>query len=66
VRSNQSVTLTWKSVPGQSYTVESAASLRATNEWSVIAAHLLATNDVLTLQANSTGDVTFFRVKCSQ
>jgi hypothetical protein len=63
VRSNQSVTLTWESVPGQSYAVESAASLGVSNGWSVMAANLLATNDVFNWSTNGALEANFFRVK---
>ena len=65
VHSNQSVALTWESVTGQIYTVESAASLGVSNGWSVMAAHLLATNDVLNWSTNGALEANFFRVKRS-
>jgi hypothetical protein len=66
VCSNQTIALEWESVPGQSYTVESTASLGATNAWNVVAEDVLATNYSATLQTNSIGAVTFFRVKRSE
>jgi hypothetical protein len=65
VPSNQAIALEWESVPGQTYTVESAASLGATNAWTVLAEDILATNYFLALQTNSTGGEIFFRVKRS-
>ena len=63
VRSNQSVTLMWESVPGQSYTVESTVTLGATNAWTALAGNLLATNYSTTLRTNLSFEAAFFRIK---
>jgi endonuclease/exonuclease/phosphatase family metal-dependent hydrolase len=57
---DQSVSLTWQSVPGQSYRVEASASLTT---WTALADNLLATNYSLTLTTNLAVPAQFFRVK---
>jgi hypothetical protein len=52
-------------VPGQSYTVESAVTLGATNAWTVLAEDILATNYFLTLQTDVESGTASFRIKNS-
>ena len=55
-----SVSVTWESVPGQSYRVEAASSLPT---WTTLADDLLATNYNFTFSTNSPAPIQFFRVK---
>ncbi len=67
VCSNQSIALEWESVPGQSYMVESTASLECDKCMDRVSAeHLLATNYLLTLQTNVESGTAFFRIKNSE
>ena len=59
-RSNQDVVLTWQSVPGQSYRVETSADL---TNWLTLADALLATTGSFTFGTNFPASVQFFRVK---
>jgi endonuclease/exonuclease/phosphatase family metal-dependent hydrolase len=63
VRAGQSVSLHWQSVPGQSYGVESAAVLTASNEWTVLAGNIVATNHSLAWSTNVPDVVRFFRIR---
>jgi endonuclease/exonuclease/phosphatase family metal-dependent hydrolase len=56
--SNTSVTLTWESVPGQPYRVDSSSNLTA---WSVLANDLVATGDNYTFRTNVSDNQRFFR-----
>lgn len=58
-RSNPSVTLTWQSVPGQPYRVDSSSNLAA---WTGLASNLVATGMSYVLTTNVIGDARFFRV----
>src|SRR6185503_19288639 len=53
-----SVSVTWESVPGQSYRVEAASSLPT---WTTLADDLLATNYNFTFSTNSPAPIQFFR-----
>jgi endonuclease/exonuclease/phosphatase family metal-dependent hydrolase len=55
-----SVSVTWESVPGQSYRVEAASSLPT---WTTLADDLLATNYNFTFSTNFSAPIQFFRVK---
>jgi endonuclease/exonuclease/phosphatase family metal-dependent hydrolase len=57
---DQSMSLTWESVPGQSYRVEASTSLTT---WTALADDLLATNYSLTLSTNLSVPAQFFRIK---
>ena len=59
IRSNQSLSLTWNSVIGQPYSVESSSNLTA---WTTFATNLTAVSDVITLMTNSSEGVNYFRV----
>ncbi|HEU0009546.1 MAG TPA: endonuclease/exonuclease/phosphatase family protein [Verrucomicrobiae bacterium] len=57
---DDSVSLTWESVPGQSYRVEASSIL---TNWTALADNLLATNYSLTVTTNLSVPTQFFRVK---
>jgi endonuclease/exonuclease/phosphatase family metal-dependent hydrolase len=59
-RTNAAVSLTWESVPGQSYRAEASPDLTS---WGVFGDSALATNNSLTLSTNLTAPAQFFRVK---
>ncbi len=59
-RTNEAVSLTWESVPGQAYRIEASSNL---TNWAVLADSLLATNYSLTLTTNLTAPSQFCRVK---
>jgi hypothetical protein len=61
IRSNQNLALTWQSVPGQSYRVESSSVL-ATG-WVTFADNLLATSFDTRLSTNVPASSELFRVK---
>ena len=58
-RSNASVTLTWQSVTGQPYRVDSSSNLAA---WTGLASNLVATGMSYVFTTNVIGDTLFFRV----
>jgi hypothetical protein len=58
-RTNQAVTLTWQSVLGQPYRVDSSSNLTS---WSALASNLVATSNTFTLTTNVVGDIRYFRV----
>ena len=58
--SNNSLSIIWESVPGQSYRVEASSTFAS---WEPVADHLLATNSILTWTSNLSGSPIFFRVK---
>ncbi len=58
-RDDQEVTLTWESVSGQTYRVETATTLAA---WSTLAGNLLATGATFVFTTNLSDVVRFFRV----
>jgi endonuclease/exonuclease/phosphatase family metal-dependent hydrolase len=58
-RSNQTATLTWQSVLGQPYRVDSSSNLTT---WSPFASNLVATSNTFTLTMNVAGNIRFFRV----
>jgi len=58
--SGANVSMTWESVPGQSYRVEASGSL---TDWSVLADNLLATNYHFAFSTNVAVPAQFFRVK---
>ena len=58
-RSNPFVTVTWQSVPGQPYRVDSSSNLAA---WTGLASNLVATGMSYVLTTNVPGDMRFFRV----
>ena len=57
--SNQSVTLTWESVPGQPYRVDSSSNLTT---WDAFASNLVATEATHSFSTSSGEAVRFFRV----
>jgi endonuclease/exonuclease/phosphatase family metal-dependent hydrolase len=59
VETNQTLYLSWGSVPGQTYRVESSTNL---TDWVTYADGLTATNYTLSLSTNSTEIVEFYRV----
>lgn len=63
LRSNEDVTLTWESVPGQRYAVEAALELFSPGQWSTLSSNLLATNFVMTLETGVAQPEKFFRVR---
>jgi hypothetical protein len=62
VRSNSSVSLSWQSIPGQTYSVEVSSNLLA---WAPFASNLLATGSVFTFDTNVADLTLFFRVQRS-
>jgi len=58
-RTNQAVTLTWQSVLGQPYRVDSSSNLTS---WSALASNLVATSNTFTLTTNVIGDIRYFSV----
>ena len=62
VRSNDSVSLSWRSIPGQIYGVEISSNLLA---WTPLASNLLATGSVFTFDTNAADATLFFRVRRS-
>jgi hypothetical protein len=58
-RSNQTATLTWQSVLGQLYRVDSSSNLTT---WSAFASNLVATSNAYTITTNVAGNIRFFRV----
>ncbi len=58
-RSNPSVTLTWQSVSGQPYRVESSSNLTV---WTGLASNLVASGTSYSFVTNVTGSTRFFRV----
>jgi hypothetical protein len=59
-RSNQSLALTWESVPGQSYGVESSFDITS---WTSLADNVLATGSDLAFSTNVPAVSEFFRVR---
>ncbi|HZI31412.1 MAG TPA: hypothetical protein VFF11_03665, partial [Candidatus Binatia bacterium] len=59
-KTNNSVTVKWQSVPGQSYQLESSTDLTV---WTSLATNLTATNYSYTVNTNLTSPQRFFRVK---
>jgi endonuclease/exonuclease/phosphatase family metal-dependent hydrolase len=59
-RSNQSVSLTWQSVPGQIYRVDASSNLFA---WMTLASNLVAAGSSHTFTTNSVLSPQFFRVR---
>jgi endonuclease/exonuclease/phosphatase family metal-dependent hydrolase len=59
VQANQTVTLTWDSVPGQPYQVEDSVELVA---WRTLASNHLATETNSTLTTSISSNTSFFRV----
>jgi endonuclease/exonuclease/phosphatase family metal-dependent hydrolase len=59
-RSNQTVTLTWNSVPGQLYRIEASSNLIA---WTAMASNLLATNSFFSFATNVSPPQQFLRVR---
>jgi hypothetical protein len=59
-RSNQSISLTWQSVPGQIYRVENSSNLLV---WSTLASNLTAVGSSYTFTTNSVLSQQFFRVR---
>lgn len=57
--SNQTAALTWESVPGQAYRLDSSVDL---NAWPTLASNLMATGAVYTFTTNLTDATRFFRV----
>lgn len=53
------LTVTWESVPGQMYRLETSPNLA---DWTVFANNLLATDSVFTFNTNSSEDLKFLRV----
>jgi len=58
-RSNQTATLTWQSVLGQPYRVDTSSNLTT---WTALANNLVATNSSYTLATNVAENTRFFRV----
>lgn len=58
-RSNLTVTMTWQSVLGQPYRVESSSNL---THWTVLATNLVATNSTFTYRTNLPDALSYFRV----
>ena len=58
-RSNPTVTLTWQSVLGQPYRVESSSNLSL---WTVLATNLVATNSTFTYSTNLPDAQRYFRI----
>ncbi|HMP81315.1 MAG TPA: endonuclease/exonuclease/phosphatase family protein [Verrucomicrobiota bacterium] len=58
-RSNTTVSLTWNSVLGQPYVLQSSTNL---NSWTTLATNLIATGDTFVLNTNVIGDVRHFRL----
>jgi endonuclease/exonuclease/phosphatase family metal-dependent hydrolase len=63
VRSNETVTLSWQSVPGQRYAVEVSVDVADTKAWDSLATDLLATNNIFHWQSIDAKPWEFFRVK---
>jgi hypothetical protein len=59
-RSNQNVALSWESVPGQSYRVESSFDLQ---DWTGLADDVEATGGSVVFTTNVPAQARFFRVK---
>jgi endonuclease/exonuclease/phosphatase family metal-dependent hydrolase len=59
-RTNGSVSLTWQSVPGQSYHIESSSHV---TNWNTFAANLLATTNTITFATNRAANQEFYRVR---
>jgi len=59
-RNGSSVALTWESVPGQLYTVESSTDMVS---WAQFATNLMATNFTQTFNTNAPASAQFFRVR---
>ncbi len=57
---NQTLNLSWESLPGQLYRVESSSNML---DWSTFSTNLTATNFSATFSTNSTATPRFFRVK---
>jgi endonuclease/exonuclease/phosphatase family metal-dependent hydrolase len=62
-RSNQTLALTWNSVPGQYYRVEMSSNLFA---WASLASNLLATNYLFSFETNLSAAQQFVRVRQGQ
>ena len=56
---NAKLSVTWESVPGQSYRLEASPNLA---DWNVFANNLLATDSFFTFSTNSSEDLKFLRV----
>jgi endonuclease/exonuclease/phosphatase family metal-dependent hydrolase len=58
--SNQSLTLTWQTVPGQAYQVEASTNLA---DWTIFANPILATNFNYMMITNQVAPADFFRIR---
>jgi endonuclease/exonuclease/phosphatase family metal-dependent hydrolase len=60
---NANLSVTWESVPGQTYRLEASPNLA---DWTVVANNLLATDSIFTFNTNSSEDLKFLRVHRGQ
>lgn len=60
IRNDPVLTLTWQSVPGQQYAIESSANL---TDWTTFATNLMATNFTAAFSTNTPASSQFFRVR---
>jgi hypothetical protein len=59
IESNANLSVSWESVPGQTYRLEASPDLE---DWKVFANNLLATDSIFTFTTNSSDEVKFLRV----